>query len=123
MKRMIYKSGVILALWLVFTNQVYSQQVETPYVYVPSTVSQEAQAFLRALPDPNLGPAFPDPDEIQKWTAAQQAAKARNLEMQKVKLDLYEGMSHVFQTFMPETPESKMTLGKVDVFIKQHLGK
>ena len=42
---------------------------------------------------------------------------------QKVKLDLYEGMSHVFQAFMPDTPESKMALGKVDAFLKQHLGK
>lgn len=42
---------------------------------------------------------------------------------QKAKLDLYEGMSHVFQAFMPDTPESKMALGKVDAFLKQHLGK
>jgi acetyl esterase/lipase len=42
---------------------------------------------------------------------------------QKVKLDLYEGMSHVFQAFMPDTPESKRALGKVDAFLKQHLGK
>ena len=42
---------------------------------------------------------------------------------QNVKLDLYEGMSHVFQAFMPDTPESKMALGKVDAFLKQHLGK
>ncbi len=42
---------------------------------------------------------------------------------QKVKLDLYEGMSHVFQAFMPDTLESKMALGKVDAFLKQHLSK
>ena len=87
MKKMIYKSGVILALWLVFTNQVFSQQVETPYVHIPSTISQEAQAFLRALPDPNHGPAFPDPDEVENWKAVQKAAEARNLEMQKVLVD------------------------------------
>ena len=76
-----------LALLPVFSNQVFSQQVETPYVHIPSTISQEAQAFLRALPDPNLGPAFPNPDEIDKWKAAQQAAEARNLEMQKALVD------------------------------------
>jgi hypothetical protein len=32
-------------------------------------------------------------------------------------------MSHVFQAFMPDTPESKMALGKVDAFLKQHLAK
>ncbi|MFA9413015.1 MAG: hypothetical protein ACERK0_17260, partial [Deltaproteobacteria bacterium] len=77
MKKMMCKSSVVLALWLVFSSQVLSQQVETPYVHIPGTISQEAQAFLRALPDPNLGPAFPDPDEIKKWKAVQKAAEAR----------------------------------------------
>ena len=87
MKKMIYKSGVFLALWLVSTNQVFSQQVETPYLHIPGTISGEAQALLRALPDPNLGPAFPDPDELDKWKAAQQAAEAHNLEMQRALVD------------------------------------
>lgn len=42
---------------------------------------------------------------------------------QTVKLDLYEGMTHVFQAALPGSPESKTALAKVDVFLKQHLGK
>ena len=40
---------------------------------------------------------------------------------QPVKLDLYEGMPHVFQA-IPGLPESAITLGKVDAFLKEHLG-
>ena len=39
-----------------------------------------------------------------------------------VKLDLYEGMPHVFQA-VPGLPESKLALVKVDAFLEQHLGK
>ena len=42
---------------------------------------------------------------------------------QTVKLDLYEGMIHVFQVALAGTPESQTALGKVDTFLKQHLGK
>jgi len=40
---------------------------------------------------------------------------------QIVKLDIYEGMIHVFQVALAGTPESKTALGKVDAFLKQHL--
>ncbi len=40
-----------------------------------------------------------------------------------MKLDIYEGMVHVFQVALAGTPESKTALGKVDVFLKRHLGK
>jgi monoterpene epsilon-lactone hydrolase len=40
-----------------------------------------------------------------------------------MKLDLYEGMNHVFQAAIPDSPESKTALIKVDAFLKQHLGK
>jgi acetyl esterase/lipase len=42
---------------------------------------------------------------------------------QTVKLDLYEGMIHVFQAALPGSPESKTALMKVDAFLKQHLGE
>ncbi len=42
---------------------------------------------------------------------------------QIVKLDIYEGMIHVFQAALAGTPESKTALGKVNTFLKQHLGK
>ncbi len=42
---------------------------------------------------------------------------------QIVKLDIYEGMTHVFQATLAGTPESKIALGKVDKFLKKHLYK
>ncbi len=41
---------------------------------------------------------------------------------QIVKLDIYEGMIHVFQVALGGTPESNTALLKVDAFLKQHLG-
>ena len=40
---------------------------------------------------------------------------------QTVKLDLYEGMIHVFMVAIPDSPESKLALSKVDAFLKEHL--
>ena len=42
---------------------------------------------------------------------------------QTVKLDLYEGMIHVFQAAISNSPESRLALSKVDDFLKQHLGE
>ena len=42
---------------------------------------------------------------------------------QTVKLDLYEGMNHVFQVNIPNSPESKTALSQMDRFLKQHMGK
>lgn len=41
---------------------------------------------------------------------------------QTVKLDLYEGMVHVFQVHLAGTPESRQALKKTAVFVEQHLG-
>ena len=41
---------------------------------------------------------------------------------QTVKLDLYEGMIHVFQLNIISSPESDMTLKKGAAFVKQYLG-
>jgi epsilon-lactone hydrolase len=38
-----------------------------------------------------------------------------------VKLDIYEGMPHVFQSFSLDTPESDTALSKMNDFLKQHL--
>lgn len=40
---------------------------------------------------------------------------------QTVKLDVYEGMPHVFQMYL-RIPESKTALKKVNAFLKKHLG-
>ena len=42
---------------------------------------------------------------------------------QTVKLDLYEGMPHVFQIKLPESPESVMALKKTDAFLIKYLKK
>ena len=42
---------------------------------------------------------------------------------QKVTLDIYEGMPHVFQIKLASSPESKTALGKVDAFLRQHMSK
>jgi epsilon-lactone hydrolase len=38
-----------------------------------------------------------------------------------VKLDIYEGMPHVFQTFFPNTIESNIAITKASDFLKEHL--
>ncbi|MHC5543002.1 alpha/beta hydrolase [Singulisphaera rosea] len=38
-----------------------------------------------------------------------------------VKLDLYDGMPHVFQWFIPEAPEGTAAFAKMKTFIDQHL--
>jgi len=47
-----------------------------PYVHIPETVSPEAQAFLRAMPDPHLKPQFPAPDDFAGWKKLQAWAEA-----------------------------------------------
>jgi hypothetical protein len=42
---------------------------------------------------------------------------------QTAKLDLYEGMPHVFQGQLPDAPESKLALKKMREFLLVHLGK
>jgi epsilon-lactone hydrolase len=39
------------------------------------------------------------------------------------KLDLYEGMQHVFQGQLPEAPESKLAMKKMKEFLERHLGR
>ena len=104
-----------------------------PYVNIPDSISPEAQAVLRIMPDPNQSPPAPDPSEIEQWKALQEVMETRNLQRQNgdytqgfpptliqggtkeiflsnfvrhyqaldaagqtVKLDLYDGMIHVF---------------------------
>jgi acetyl esterase/lipase len=42
---------------------------------------------------------------------------------QTVKLDIYEGMPHVFQLKLPESPESVTALQKMDEFLVKYLKK
>jgi len=49
---------------------------QQPYVHIPETVSQQAQAFLRTLRDPALTPAFPEPDDLPGWEKVRAFAEA-----------------------------------------------
>src|SRR6185295_6747559 len=42
---------------------------------------------------------------------------------QTAKLDLYEGMVHVFQLRLPDSPESRLAFTKTKNFLDDHLGK
>ena len=87
MKKMMFKGFFVLALWFAFVGQAFSRETETSYVHIPDTISQEAREFLRALPDPNLGSACPEPDEVEKWKSVQKAAELRDFERQKGLVD------------------------------------
>ncbi len=63
MNKMKHLPGLAVAFGLVFAAQVTAQQTEAPYLYIPNTVSQEAQAIIRMLPDPSLQPALPGSPE------------------------------------------------------------
>jgi acetyl esterase/lipase len=39
-----------------------------------------------------------------------------------VKLDIYEGMPHVFQTFLQNTIESNIAISKTSDFLREYLG-
>jgi acetyl esterase/lipase len=41
----------------------------------------------------------------------------------EVKLDVYEGMTHVFQRQLAEAPEGTLALTKMKAFLERHLGK
>ena len=79
------------------------ESTETSYVYIPDTISEEAQAVLRMLPDPSLQPELPAPGDIEAWRAAQQEKEAFSLERQKA----------VVESLQPAVTE--MELGGVPV--------
>jgi len=98
-RQSIFKSiaGLLVALFLAagFTTPATAQKaielsdeqveniVRRSYVYIPDTISKEAQVILRMLPDPSLQPEVPAPNDIEAWKAAQQAREAFGLERQK----------------------------------------
>ncbi len=66
-----------------FINPVAAEPTAEPYVNIPDSISPEAQAVLRMMPDPNQSPPAPDPSEIEQWKALQEVMETRNLERQK----------------------------------------
>ncbi len=72
MKKISKINITMITLWLVLISHASAKQTDKPFVYIPKTVSKEAQAFLRVQSDPKLNPAFPAPNEIDKWKAVYQ---------------------------------------------------
>jgi len=64
--------------------------MDNGYVHIPSTVSPQAQAFLRTLKDPALTPAFPDPADISGWRKLQASAEADGKAKSEPLLKRYE---------------------------------
>ncbi len=87
MKKAMSTTGLIVALWIALTSHHYAQPANEPYVHIPSTISKEAQAIFRTLPDPNLKPAPPAPDDVKAWRAIQQVMEANGLARQKAIVD------------------------------------
>ncbi len=59
----------ISVFFFAFINPVAAQPAAEPYVNIPDSISPEAQAVLRMMPDPNQSPPAPDPSEIEQWKA------------------------------------------------------
>jgi acetyl esterase/lipase len=83
MKKAMYISGVIFVLWIASTSHLFAQEADESYVNIPSTISKEAQAIFRMLPNPNLKPAWPASDDVKGWSAFQQEMEVFGLARQK----------------------------------------
>ncbi len=74
--------GFMLGVVLVSSN-VWAAQAEVSYAHIPTTVSEEAAAIIRMLPDPSLKPTAPAHDDIKAWTAIQREMETHSLERSK----------------------------------------
>ena len=106
-----------------------------PLLYYPDNLKNSADAYA----DPNdqkhpyVSPVYADyskgfpPTLIQAGTkeillsSAVRHYQALDQAGIPVKLDLYEGMWHIFQVFHHDIPESKTARAKVRMFLDQHL--
>ncbi len=68
---------------LLVTGDVWAAQTEVSYAHIPTTVSEEAAAIIRMLPDPSLKPTAPAHDDIKAWTAIQREMETHSLERSK----------------------------------------
>jgi acetyl esterase/lipase len=60
-----------------------------PFVSIPDTVSDEAKAYLAALPGPDARPAAPAPGDRPAWTKAWQDREAERLPLAEAALRRY----------------------------------
>ncbi|MEE9287162.1 MAG: alpha/beta hydrolase [Gammaproteobacteria bacterium] len=82
------KTIVALAMTgLLVSGQVWAAQTEASYAHIPTTVSEEAAAIIRMLPDPSLKPAAPAHDDIKAWTAIQREMAAIGIKRSKPIVD------------------------------------
>ncbi|UZP65831.1 alpha/beta hydrolase [Desulfovibrio mangrovi] len=68
--------AILLALLYSPVHLAAAQEGEAPFVYVPSTISGQAQDVLKKLTNPELRPALPGPDDIKAWKAIQDEREA-----------------------------------------------
>ncbi len=64
----------ISVVFFAIINPVAAQPAGEHYVHIPDSISPEAQAYLRMLPDPHLQPTAPDPTETEQWKALQNSS-------------------------------------------------
>ena len=78
------KTIIFLAMaGLLVTGDVWAAQTEESYAHIPTTVSEEAAAIIRMLPDPSLKPTAPAYDDIKAWIAIQREMESHSLERSK----------------------------------------
>ncbi|MEM9555288.1 MAG: alpha/beta hydrolase [Acidobacteriota bacterium] len=130
-----------VALWspwadITQTGDTYStlKRAEANYVYEKHLKpSADAYADPEDQKHPYVSPVYGDFTKGYPPTLIQGGTKeiflsnfvrlyqALDTAGQWVKLDLYEGMPHIFQAQLPDSPESKQALGKMKRFLSEHL--
>ncbi|MBC8352834.1 MAG: alpha/beta hydrolase [Planctomycetes bacterium] len=107
-----------------------------PLLYYPNNLENCADAYAAPADQkhPYVSPVYGDyskgfpPTLIQAGTKeiflsnAVRHYQALDIAGILVKLDLYEGMWHIFQVFNHDLPESKIARKKVSEFLSQHVG-
>jgi epsilon-lactone hydrolase len=120
------------------TGDTYQTLQEAdPLLYYPENLQHCAAAYAQPADqkNPYVSPVYGDynkgfaPTLIQAGTKeiflsnAVRHYQALDTAGIPAKLDLYEGMWHIFQVFNHELPESKLARRKVRAFLEQHLGQ
>jgi acetyl esterase/lipase len=90
MKKKVNFSGSILFLLMVCTVYLPAQETKKAFVHIPTTISEEAAAFFRTVPDPRTIPPFPAPDDIEAWKALQHLMEEDGIARSKPFLDRLE---------------------------------
>ncbi|MFN0196001.1 MAG: alpha/beta hydrolase fold domain-containing protein [Planctomycetaceae bacterium] len=108
-----------------------------PVLYYPQNLKHCADAYAdpQDQKHPYVSPVYGDYSKGYPPTLIQAGTKeiflsnaVRHYQVMdtagiSVKLDLYEGMWHIFQVFNYDLPESKLARRKVKTFLEQHLAK